>query len=756
MRAFLCALALLVAVASGADGVVNNPLTVTEADGTTLLNVDPRFMWGWFTAEASRPNRFSVEISIQAAALHYGTWASAELVREAVSGATGNQTALTFADVVAVSSALGLESVAAAFSTGDGSEQLNGALNFTAYHLGLERPVAIGAFEEMPAAWASSDYDHALMVLGMVENTTAGASGTNASLVELHVLDWFVEGPRVLEQPLGVTRAAWTRSNQSTKPYAYNLPSTGLNVATWTGVADPMGQHFRTSINATQFQEPDVSPVNGAVSTAVNVTVSINVFGLTTGRFYAVLRFDGDALPADGNFATASNVAKRIEFEANGTTAYLHNADSFASDGRFFYRTINIAAPPPTPVPDAVIFRNATCPEAQTGVYNLDSSAAFCPVIAQCRKKFCTCIGAPDGNSCWLRNRANCDVLQTCTADLTHCIDLGGTNSTTSSCQELRDEYNASLPTVDPTTGWTYDGREFLASAVGQSCQAIACEIFRQSSDGESFCALNTNDVCMPPGIFHGVLELEGTAEAFEAILNNSVTYAEAKAALLSDLTALFGRTVTVKGFTEGSLVASFYLPGVNNTDAGVTAAVVTGATDLTWLTAFQAVYASNGGTDLELVAFGETELATGGGFEALLADCSAGCVAGIAVTAIVICLLVLCCVAYCRYRISVNKKMKAADEAEGLDEEEQAERAAAEEAQTKEKLTQSSPELRLAIRRANKSVSEMKIPGAAMARDEIARIQNHADEPAAEQEGAEVVAVPEGEEGEGTREPVS
>jgi len=324
------------------------------------------------------------------------------------------------------------------------------------------------------------------------------------------------------------------------------------------------------------------------------------------------------------------------------------------------------------------VYRNTTCGDPAIGVFNLDSSAATCPVVAQCRRDFCECLDAPDGNSCWLRSVTECDTMSACVSAMTHCVMLAGANSTSGACAHLRSEYNSS------TTN------DFSTSPLAAGCAAVACNIFRQRSTS-AVCSLDTDIVCAPVSHFHGTLQLGGSPSVFQSMLSTS-NYAAARDALQSDLRSLTNLPVVVRGIF-GHLTAIFYV--ANSTVPP--AALSVGASSSNWLLRFSAEYVALGGpSDLSVISLRETT--TVSTKAELAAACDGPCVGGIATAVVVLVLCIICIGSVVRYRVRQREKMNQVEDGAGPDEH----------GEDDGRLVQSSPELRQAIKQANRHVREV------------------------------------------------
>ena len=128
----------------------------------------------------------------------------------------------------------------------------------------------------------------------------------------------------------------------------------------------------------------------------------------------------------------------------------------------------------------------------------MDAAAAKCSLMDQCRIAFCTCLGAPSANKCWIQaTKLDCWAMQRCLSAFVICAESVAVTSTSSSCLAVRQTY-----TRDTTT-------DYNVSQIRASCLFLTCSVY--AGFPASCDSIFSNSSCtIPPtgyrfeGVFQG------------------------------------------------------------------------------------------------------------------------------------------------------------------------------------------------------------------------------------------------------------
>ena len=118
----------------------------------------------------------------------------------------------------------------------------------------------------------------------------------------------------------------------------YTISQKGYLTAV-SGVFDTNHETFRMMLQTNEQYEPDVT--NDGVSQSPNtVTFSANIYNLTIGNSYSVLRYDSPGSVPSNNFLKTGGFTKCFNFVATYVNLNLPNFDTGMSNGTIFYRVV--------------------------------------------------------------------------------------------------------------------------------------------------------------------------------------------------------------------------------------------------------------------------------------------------------------------------------------------------------------------------------------------------------------------------------
>ena len=288
-----------------------------DDDGGIVLNLPPRFMWGW----GPGLHGYCGSCSTQTSALFFGSWISQEFVRYA----GGNAEIL-----IGVNLASALASLGFAWERfGDKSDDtdVDSFLSWSATHLRVGHPVISGWYERLPPGAGDDDYDHIVPLVGLKQNSSGDVS-------EVFFNDLWENETRTKHTPLSSSRKHWrlpANSTTAAQPYEYSLPSDpcfGVAVlgrlpleATYYPlrypdrlqgypvIRDPVTNGTQDDkrlvlLVASQWSEPDYGSEDGVNAQPTPISFQVAIFNLTIGRMYLLVRIDGNRTMA---LSTAAN-----------------------------------------------------------------------------------------------------------------------------------------------------------------------------------------------------------------------------------------------------------------------------------------------------------------------------------------------------------------------------------------------------------------------------------------------------------------
>ena len=295
---------------------------------TKLLDVPPRYMWGWGPGLSG----YCGETSFQSALLLYGAWVSAERVCYADGDA---ELLISVNDDTAAKNLHLVYEVYEDFKS-TAQEFLNGYLKA---QIDRGAPVVLGFYELMKGG--DSDYDHIMVVIGY------DFDGTN--VVGIYHNDFFSQQTRYLGKTIKATGASnphfiTTRSkcqlsSAPSQPYDYCIPSGRQYAIALQGLNVPLNGIY-TSVAVNSWKEPDWGREDKLHQAPVLQKYSLTVKGLTAGAAYTILRFDAAAALTNGKDPRTASYTWTQDFTATAATQSFPDISSLMSDGEYYWITV--------------------------------------------------------------------------------------------------------------------------------------------------------------------------------------------------------------------------------------------------------------------------------------------------------------------------------------------------------------------------------------------------------------------------------
>jgi hypothetical protein len=319
-------------------------LTEARNATTVVLNVPPRYMWGWGPGYHGYCGSFST----QSISLYYGLWMSAEFVRYA---ANTSEVLLGFGHYTKVAEVFGLD--IEIFDNAGPSPTISRYLDWVVAHSRAQHPVIGGVFERRQGG--DSDYDHIVPLIGGTELPVANTllpvdpvTGKRSNVTEIVFNDLYLHHHRQMRgSVLAVNRSDWTTPNW-TQPFDYALPYMNNYGVAILGLADPNRETFRLKLSAWSWTEPDWGAEDRCQEQSSSnpkpgpMDLSATVFGLTAGTAYTILRFDGNttASTVSSDFLKSRQWSRRWDFVASGDTYVVDLFDRVMTNTVVTYRAV--------------------------------------------------------------------------------------------------------------------------------------------------------------------------------------------------------------------------------------------------------------------------------------------------------------------------------------------------------------------------------------------------------------------------------
>jgi len=293
-----------------------------------LLDLPPRYMWGWGVGLSG----YCGSASVQSIGIFYGNWLSQDAVR----GSTGSTQASNELSLgaggccatVDVLRRLGMNATQWPFATA-ARPQAPAFLRWLAAAAAADEPAIFGVFMKTETA---SDFDHIVPFRGFDASGSLVFNDLQSNL-----------STRVRPASFTSSRELCAAALPWPERFAYCLPEDtdyGLRVH---GNADPQGALLPARLALASWSEPDYSQEDQRHEQPTALTATLTTWRLEPGATYARLRFEGAAPASERNFLSAPDVVQRTNFVARGT----HQSwqVELASNSTVFFRVVRRPTP---------------------------------------------------------------------------------------------------------------------------------------------------------------------------------------------------------------------------------------------------------------------------------------------------------------------------------------------------------------------------------------------------------------------------
>jgi hypothetical protein len=298
----------------GADATLSDA-SPPPGPGARQLDIPPRDQW-------NNANGYCGETSIQSIALYYGAWVSENVVRTIAGGEV----------LLGTNATKPLDALHFTYTAWDSdaaTPQFDAFLLWMTTNLAQGTPPFFAVY--LTDGTNDPDYDHIVPAVGVTYASLTAYAGTDV----LAYNDNF--GGRITRafSTLSATRSSCASSSTQGGCIPTDVDY-GIAV---TGIVDPGHATLPVSLSVAQSSEPNVS----LDASAVPMTATVTVSGLTAGKAYALLRYDDyTQVPTSGAAADflASSYTHRIDFTATGPGWTQADPTPFTSSGASVYRAV--------------------------------------------------------------------------------------------------------------------------------------------------------------------------------------------------------------------------------------------------------------------------------------------------------------------------------------------------------------------------------------------------------------------------------
>lgn len=288
------------------------------AGSPELLDLPPRYMWGWGPGTSG----YCGSASVQTAGIFYGNWLTSDYVRGTSGGHDAqHQLQLTLSgdtSIVHACKRLKLNCTAWDYDKA-ASPQYKAFIQWTKASIHAGWPVIIGVF------WSGDsdpDYDHIVPMVGY-DDTAIYMNDLKQNISLRYGEADFVQLRRGCK---GKHSPEWCL------PKSVNY---GVQVH---GNVDMEGVLLPIRMKVSSWKEPDYSKEDGMHEKPTEVSADLTISGLTLGGSYALLRYEDPDLVPDCDFLN-SKFTEKIVFTATGQ---IHTyATSFMSDSTTLFRCVH-------------------------------------------------------------------------------------------------------------------------------------------------------------------------------------------------------------------------------------------------------------------------------------------------------------------------------------------------------------------------------------------------------------------------------
>lgn len=319
------------------------PLLLGLAAPAGVLDLPPRYMWGWSAPGGLAPptaSGYCGSASLQTVALYYGNWLTQDAIRGTSGGHNGNHALL-----LGVNGATSVMSACAALklncsSSWDFNEepqpQSSRFLSWASAAIDAGKPVIVGVY------WAEesdADYDHIVPMVGYTDNAVY-FNDLHSNSTTRAELPGFVSSRKHCKR--GSAAATLTRAQQlggesgTAESWKFCLPREVDYGVIVEGNRDAQRAGLLPlRLDMAANSEPDYSKEDREHQAPVLLTATLQATGLTAGGHYILLRYETpSAIPAEkllarGGYSehtaftpSGSSQSWPVSFMSNSTTLF--------------------------------------------------------------------------------------------------------------------------------------------------------------------------------------------------------------------------------------------------------------------------------------------------------------------------------------------------------------------------------------------------------------------------------------------------
>eukprot|EP00929_Paragymnodinium_shiwhaense_P004575 TRINITY_DN105634_c0_g1_i1.p1 TRINITY_DN105634_c0_g1~~TRINITY_DN105634_c0_g1_i1.p1 ORF type:complete len:340 (-),score=45.60 TRINITY_DN105634_c0_g1_i1:46-1065(-) len=304
----------------------------TATSKRVMLDLPPRYMWGW------SPPAWAVgycgSMSLQTVALYYGNWITQDAAR-GTNGGTGPQNSLLLGghhekDTYPSSESHALKVLKFRYTSWDDRHaerpQHKAFIEWARSALDAGDPVIFGVYQH---GLDDVDYDHIVPMVGYDSDA-------------LYFNDLHSNFTMRYKVPDFVRSRKECGGNVGKKVYHYCLPPSvnyGISVH---GNADSKNELLPARLHVNSWTEPDYSKEDAHHQIPVEMTGTLTVTDLKAGVKYALLRYEHSSHVPEEDFLTQGKFASRIDFvgPSDGKAEF---QTKFMTNSTVFFRCVRAA-----------------------------------------------------------------------------------------------------------------------------------------------------------------------------------------------------------------------------------------------------------------------------------------------------------------------------------------------------------------------------------------------------------------------------
>lgn len=312
--------------------LVANAAVAASTVSPQLLDLPPRYMWGW----EPKVSGYCGSVSTQTASIFYGNWLTEDAIRGTSGGHDAKHELLILYPEDASTKGTAISSACKALMLNctmwnykrEPSPQHTRFLSWTKEQIDQGHPVIIGLYWGVES---DKDYDHIVPMVGY--------EADDGVVSAVYFNDLHTNGTTRADVSSFVTTRKQCNEDKRFGPGAFCLPRKYDYGIAVNGNLDTEGVLLPVRLEMDSWTEPDYSKEDEQEQVPVMLSASVTASGLTLGTRYAMLRFDDPkSVPAQG-FLNAPYVAK-TEFKATGHT-WTQKA-TFMSNSTIFFRCVRV------------------------------------------------------------------------------------------------------------------------------------------------------------------------------------------------------------------------------------------------------------------------------------------------------------------------------------------------------------------------------------------------------------------------------